>query len=169
MRLNLNSINFTIYPSILNHNIFEPFTFKSGITLDDTIALLTKLKEKELDYIHVSTGHYMQSSIRNPEDQTPVLKTIIDSVGPDTPVIGVGSIKTPDDALKAIEELNLPLLAIGRELIAEPDWIEKVKTGKEATIPNRNPPRRQRRPSLPRRHVAIRQRQPRLVTNRRIK
>jgi len=132
--LNLNSINFTIYPSILNHNIFEPFTFKSGITLDDTIALLTELKEKELDYIHISTGHYMQSSIRNPEDQTPVLKTIIDTVGPDTPVIGVGAIITPDNAIEAMEKLNLPLLAIGRELIAEPDWISKVRAGKEDTI-----------------------------------
>ena len=121
-------------PFIVGYRLSPEEIEEPGITLDDTKALLTKLKEKELDYIHISTGHYMQSSIRNPEDQTPVLKTIIDTVGPDTPVIGVGSIITPDNAIEAMEELNLPLLAIGRELIAEPDWIEKVKTGKEDTI-----------------------------------
>ncbi|MBU5594316.1 NADH-dependent flavin oxidoreductase [Amphibacillus sp. MSJ-3] len=121
-------------PFILGYRISPEEIEEPGITLDDTLALLRELKEKELDYIHISTGHYLQSSIRNSEDQTPVLKAIVETVGADTPIIGVGQIITPDDAISAIEELNLPLLAIGRELIVEPDWIIKVKTGKESTI-----------------------------------
>lgn len=37
-------------------------------------------------------------------------------------------------AIEAMEKLNLPLLALGRQLLVEPNWIEKVKTGKEGTI-----------------------------------
>lgn len=121
-------------PFILGYRISPEEIEKPGITLDDTLALLTKLNDRDLDYIHVSTGHVMQSSIRNKEDETPLLKTILESIGTETPFIGVGQIITPDDAVSAMEELNLPLLAIGRELIVEPDWIEKLKTGKEALI-----------------------------------
>lgn len=121
-------------PFVIGYRLSPEEIEEPGITLDDTLAFLVKLTEKDLDYIHISTGHYMQSSIRNPEDQTPVLKTIIETVGPETPVIGVGSIITPDDAIEAIEELSLPLIAIGRQLIVEPDWMSKVKAGKEDTI-----------------------------------
>src|SRR4051795_6134516 len=50
------------------------------------------------------------------------------------PSIGVGSIKTPDDALRALDQFSIPLVAIGKELIVEPDWIQKVKAGEEDTI-----------------------------------
>jgi 2,4-dienoyl-CoA reductase-like NADH-dependent reductase (Old Yellow Enzyme family) len=40
--------------------------------------------------------------------------------------MGVGSIRTPDDALKALDS-GVPLLALGRELIIEPHWINKLQ------------------------------------------
>jgi len=49
------------------------------------------------------------------------------------PVIGVGSIYTADDALKALQT-GIPLIALGRGLIIEPDWVEKVKQGRESEI-----------------------------------
>ena len=48
-------------------------------------------------------------------------------------MIGVGSIYTADDALKAIQS-GVSMIAIGRELIIDPDWVEKVKQGKESEI-----------------------------------
>jgi len=76
----------------------------------------------------------MQSSIRDQDNKTPVLKTIVEAIGAEIPIIGVGQIITPDHAVEAMEKLNLPLIAVGRQLIAEPDWIEKVKAGKEDSI-----------------------------------
>lgn len=119
---------------IIGYRISPEEIEEPGITLNDTLALLSKLKDQNLDYIHISTGHYMQGSIRNPENNTAILKTIVEKVGADTPIIGVGSIITPDNAVEAMEEHNLPFVAIGRQLLVEPDWIEKVKRGKADTI-----------------------------------
>ena len=48
-------------------------------------------------------------------------------------MIGVGSIYTAEDALKAIQT-GVSMIAIGRELIIDPDWVEKVRKGKESEI-----------------------------------
>ncbi|OAB40835.1 hypothetical protein PGLA_17860 [Paenibacillus glacialis] len=47
--------------------------------------------------------------------------------------MGVGSIHSADVALKALE-IGIPLVALGRELIIEPDWVEKIESGREADI-----------------------------------
>ncbi len=47
--------------------------------------------------------------------------------------MGVGSIHTADEAAAALET-GIPLLAIGRELIIDPDWVQKVKEGRENEI-----------------------------------
>lgn len=50
------------------------------------------------------------------------------------PIIGVGSIHTPDEAIQALEKTEIPLIALGRELIIEPQWVEKVEQGIEDGI-----------------------------------
>lgn len=49
------------------------------------------------------------------------------------PVIGVGSIYTADDAIKALQS-GVPLIALGREIIIDPEWVQKVEQGREAEI-----------------------------------
>ncbi len=49
------------------------------------------------------------------------------------PIIGVGSIQTADDAVK-VQQSGTPLIALGRELIIEPDWVQKVEQGLEYDI-----------------------------------
>jgi 2,4-dienoyl-CoA reductase-like NADH-dependent reductase (Old Yellow Enzyme family) len=121
-------------PFIFGYRISPEELEEPGITLGDTLALLMKLKDQGLDYIHVSLGNVAQSSIRGKDNKTPIIQIIQEKVGNDIPIIGVGSITTPDDALQALDQFNIPLVAIGKELIVEPDWIQKVKAGEENTI-----------------------------------
>ena len=109
----------------------EPET--PGITMADTLALVDVLASKELDYLHVSLGEFWSTPRRGMEDSRSRLEIIQERVGESVPVIGVGSIYTADDALKAIES-GVSMIAIGRELIIDPDWVEKVKQGKESEI-----------------------------------
>lgn len=121
-------------PFIFGYRISPEEMEEPGITLDDTLALMDKLKTTGLDYIHVSLGSVAQTSLRNKESNTPVMDIIHEKFGNEIPLIGVGQVVTPGDAVKAMEDHNLPFVAIGRELIVEPDWIEKVTSGKEDTI-----------------------------------
>ena len=50
------------------------------------------------------------------------------------PVIGVGGIKTPAEAEKALQEPLADMIAVGRALLADPAWAAKTVAGKEQDI-----------------------------------
>lgn len=104
-----------------------------GITMEDTFRLIDELAQKDLDYLHVSLQEFWSVPRRGADESKTRLEWIQERVGHLVPVIGVGSVRTPDDALKALET-GIPLVAIGRELIIEPDWVEKIAEGREAEI-----------------------------------
>lgn len=120
-------------PFILGYRISPEEMEEPGITLDDTFQLVSKLKDQKLDYLHISVGNMKQSSMRDKASKQPVIQLIQEKVGKELPVIGVGLVKNPEDAMNALD-LGIPLVAIGRELIVEPDWIKKVKAGNEKSI-----------------------------------
>ncbi|PWK16491.1 NADH-dependent flavin oxidoreductase [Tumebacillus permanentifrigoris] len=110
----------------------EPET--QGITMEDTLVLVDALADKSLDYLHVSLMDFWSAPRRGvEEDSRTRLDWIQEKVGDRVPVMGVGSIQTADDALRAIQT-GVPLIAIGRELIMEPDWVEKIVEGRESEI-----------------------------------
>ncbi|ALV22644.1 MULTISPECIES: NADH-dependent flavin oxidoreductase [Carnobacterium] len=120
-------------PFILGYRISPEEMEEPGITLADTLELLEKLKTQGLDYFHVSVGNVMQGPMRDKKNKKPVIQIIQEKVGKDIPIIGVGLIQTPDEAIDALA-LGIPLIAIGREAIVEPDWIKKVREGNEKFI-----------------------------------
>jgi 2,4-dienoyl-CoA reductase-like NADH-dependent reductase (Old Yellow Enzyme family) len=109
----------------------EPET--PGITMEDTLALVDVLAGKELDYLHISLMDFWSKPRRGAEDTRSRVELIQEKVGNRVPVMGVGSIHTADEALKALET-GISLLALGRELIMDPDWVEKIEQGREAEI-----------------------------------
>jgi 2,4-dienoyl-CoA reductase-like NADH-dependent reductase (Old Yellow Enzyme family) len=109
----------------------EPET--PGITMADTLVLIDALAKKDLDYLHVSLQEFWSTPRRGVDDTRSRIEIIQDRVGDKVPVIGVGSIYTPDEALKAIQT-GVSLIALGRELIIDPDWVQKIEEGKETEI-----------------------------------
>ena len=109
----------------------EPET--PGITMDDTLALIDGLVSKNLDYLHVSLMDFWSKARRGVEADRPRIEIIKERVGDQVPVIGVGSIYTADDAIKALQS-GVPLIALGRELIIDPEWVQKVEQGRETEI-----------------------------------
>ena len=109
----------------------EPETL--GFTMADTLVLVDALADKNLDYLHISLMDFWSTPRRGVEDTRSRIEIIQDLVDDRVPVIGVGSIYTPDDALKALQT-GVPLIALGRELIIDPDWVQKVEQGRESEI-----------------------------------
>ncbi|TWI57999.1 NADH-dependent flavin oxidoreductase [Halalkalibacter nanhaiisediminis] len=124
----------TTEPFIVGYRFSPEEGENPGITFEDTLALADKLATYPLDYLHVSVQNFWSGSIRDKEDTTSRVVRIQEHIGDQIPVIGVGSLHTPDDVVKAMQT-GVPLIAIGRELIMEPKWVEKVQEGKEDTIP----------------------------------
>ncbi|GMA65025.1 NADH-dependent flavin oxidoreductase [Alicyclobacillus fastidiosus] len=104
-----------------------------GITMSDTLEFVDALSDKELDYLHVSLLNFWSKPRRGVDDSRSRLELIQERAGNRVPVIGVGSIHTADDALKALQS-GIPLVALARELIMDPDWVEKILEGRESEI-----------------------------------
>ncbi|MFX3618510.1 MAG: NADH-dependent flavin oxidoreductase [Sporolactobacillus sp.] len=110
----------------------EESSIKDGLSLDDTYVLIDRLAEEGLDYIHASLGNVFAKYKNNPNEKTR-LELIVKRAGGRIPLIAAGSVKKPDDALKALE-LGLPLIALGRALVINPTWVEMVSSGREQEI-----------------------------------
>lgn len=50
------------------------------------------------------------------------------------PLIGIGSVFTADDALNAVEDVGVELVALGREILLDYDFVGKIKEGRESEI-----------------------------------
>jgi 2,4-dienoyl-CoA reductase-like NADH-dependent reductase (Old Yellow Enzyme family) len=109
----------------------EPET--PGITMDDTLVLVDELANKGLDYIHVSLMEFWSEPRRGADVSRPRIELIVEQAGDRVPVIGVGSIHTADEASKALQS-GVAMIALGREIIMEPDWVAKVQEGRESEI-----------------------------------
>lgn len=104
-----------------------------GITMADTLSFVDALSGTGVDYLHVSLTSFRSVPRRGIQDNRSRLAILQERVGSRIPIIGVGSIYTPDDALEALSS-GIPLIALGRELIMEPDWVQLVLEGREHQI-----------------------------------
>jgi len=106
---------------------------EDGIKMEESIALVDRLTDLDLTYLHLSVKN-VWSMPRSGSDQTKTRSEIFRNVIADrTTFLSLGSIHTSDDALGVLEK-GIPLFALGREFLMEPDWVIKLKEGKEEEI-----------------------------------
>lgn len=119
---------------IVGHRFSPEEPEEKGITMADTLALVDVLADKGLDYLHVSLGEFFSTPHRGVEDLSKTrIEYLLEKINNRVPLIGVGSIYTAEDARKAFES-GVPLLALGRELLIDPDWVQKIADGREDEI-----------------------------------
>ncbi len=97
-----------------------------GITMKDTLHLVEALSKKKLDYLHVSVQDFWEGSLRDAADTASRTQLIAAEVGTKLPVIGVGGMHTPEEVARVLS-VGIPLVAMGRELLMDPNWLTKVK------------------------------------------
>lgn len=115
-------------PFLLGYRLSPEEVEEPGLRLDDTLVFTEALIGENIDYLHLSVQHYFQPSligIRNYKDQIPNI--ISTTVNGRIPLIGVGTVRTPTDADKVMEYAEL--VALGRQLVVDPKWIEKIEEG----------------------------------------
>lgn len=122
-------------PSFLIGYRFSPEEPETpGITMGDTLKLVDTLADRGLDYLHVSLNDFFSKPRRGVQDLNKTrIKHLLETIDNRVPLIGVGSIYTAEDARKAFQT-GIPLLALGRELIIDPDWVEKVAEERDDEI-----------------------------------
>jgi len=106
---------------------FDPL----GLTPDLVGKVISRVKDK-LDYVHISAGrdgplggsssfYYKRPSYL---DEARIIRDYVK----DLPLFLVGSVTTVEEADKVLEIADAVVL--GRQILADPDWVVKVKEGK---------------------------------------
>lgn len=110
----------------------EPET--PGITMSETFSLLDDLVAADIDYLHIATTNAWAKARRGTDSEKSRTELITEYVNGRVPVIGVGSILTPDDALAVLETGQTDFVAVGRALVVDPNWVEKAKSDQSDQI-----------------------------------
>jgi len=122
----IKAATLSLHPFLVGYRISPEEMENPGITMEDTLHFVEALSKKQLDYLHVSVMDFWAGSMRDKKDTEARALLIAAKVGHILPVIGVGSIHTPEEVERVLS-VKIPLVAMGRELLMEPHWLTKVK------------------------------------------
>ncbi|WP_105993665.1 NADH-dependent flavin oxidoreductase [Staphylococcus simulans] len=104
-----------------------------GIKMEQTKELLGYLSDKPLDYLHASLFTIHSETREGKYQGQERIRLIHEWIGGKVPLIGIGSIFNADEALSAFET-GVEFIALGRELLLEPRFVEKIKEGRTDEI-----------------------------------
>lgn len=106
----------------------------NGVQIEDSKKFAIELQKAGVDILDVSGGLCGSRPMQLQGEQGYFVAQAQQIRGVlDIPVIGVGGIKDPEFANKLIEEGKVDLVAVGRELLKDPAWIQNaIKTLKKS-------------------------------------
>jgi len=112
-------------PFALGYRISVEEYDENGLRIGDSLQLIDRLIDSGIDYLHVSLTDILNSKPVDSVDEKLTIQRVIDHVNYRIPFISAGKIRTPYQAEEALA-LGLPLVAIGKALVMNPDWVTLV-------------------------------------------
>lgn len=111
--------------------------FPTGLQFAEALEVAKWAASEGADAIHVTAGHYRSlpsAQIKSPPMACPegVFLDYAARIKAEVrvPVIAVGRLGNPAVAMAAVDSGKADFVALGRSLIADPQWVEKVRRGK---------------------------------------
>lgn len=101
-----------------------------GITIEDTLYLIDELTSIGLDYIHLSTSSYKQTSIRDESLKDLLVDRVSKVINGRTTLIGVGGIQNKEDVKDGFSK-GYDLLAVGMAALVDENFVSHIKEGVE--------------------------------------
>jgi len=109
---------------------------EGGLTCEDLVEVAKILEEEGINFIDLADGVYEKHKYVNPEKDG----TLLEHGEPQAfkkalklPVI-TPSIHDPDMAEAAVRDGSTDMVSLGRQLLADPEWANKVREGKVGEI-----------------------------------
>jgi 2,4-dienoyl-CoA reductase-like NADH-dependent reductase (Old Yellow Enzyme family)/thioredoxin reductase len=111
---------------------------KGGLDLSQSIQLAKMLESNGVNAIEVSAGAHETGQVITAPPYCPMgfLAPLSEAIKKEVsiPVGAVGRIHTPELAEDLLRQKKADLIAVGRGLIADPDWPKKAQEGRPETI-----------------------------------
>ncbi|QOG04521.1 NADH-dependent flavin oxidoreductase [Flavobacterium sp. MDT1-60] len=121
-------------PFLIGYRISPEEMPQQTYGLPDTFSLMDKLIEEKIDYLHFSLLDAVnQKPIDSEFSKEPISVLLNNYVNNRVPVLVAGGITKPVMADQVLD-YGVSMVAIGRTLIVNPDWVELTQNGQEDKI-----------------------------------
>ncbi|RZM89468.1 MULTISPECIES: NADH-dependent flavin oxidoreductase [unclassified Escherichia] len=120
-------------PFAIGYRISPEESAKGGLRIEDTYKLLDRLISSSISYIHTSLVSVNDSYPVESPNGPRTIELILNHIAGRVPVIAAGKIRTPSQAQDAIS-VGLPLVAIGKGLVINPEWVALAESGRSHEI-----------------------------------
>jgi 2,4-dienoyl-CoA reductase-like NADH-dependent reductase (Old Yellow Enzyme family) len=115
-------------PFLLGYRASAEESEPGGLRIGDTYKLVDKLIDGGIDYVHVSLPDLLGTKPLGGTDDRTIAELVSARVAGRIPVVAAGQIRTPGQALDALN-LGLSLVAVGQGLVINPEWVELARNG----------------------------------------
>lgn len=111
---------------------------EGGRELDEGLEMAKILENADIDALHVDVGCYeawykaISTVYQKEGHQMDIVEAVKKTVS--LPVLGQGKMFDPEKAEKAIEDGKTDYIILGHQLLADPEWPNKVKSGNTMEI-----------------------------------
>lgn len=116
-------------PFAIGYRISPEESATGGLRIEDTYKLLDRLISSCISYIHTSLVSINDSYPVESPNGPRTIELILNHIAGRVPVIAAGKIRTPSQAQEAIST-GLPLVAIGKGLVINPEWVTLAESGR---------------------------------------
>ncbi|HIE4780075.1 TPA: NADH:flavin oxidoreductase, partial [Escherichia coli] len=120
-------------PFAIGYRISPEESVTGGLRIEDTYKLLDRLISSGISYIHTSLVSINDSYPVESPNGPRTIELILNHIAGRVPVIAAGKIRTPSQAQEAISA-GLPLVAIGKGLVINPEWVTLAESGRSHEI-----------------------------------
>ncbi|HCK1273955.1 TPA: NADH-dependent flavin oxidoreductase [Escherichia coli] len=120
-------------PFAIGYKISPEESVTGGLRIEDTYKLLDRLISSGISYIHTSLVSINDSYPVESPNGPRTIELILNHIAGRVPVIAAGKIRTPSQAQEAISA-GLPLVAIGKGLVINPEWVTLAESGRSHEI-----------------------------------
>ncbi|PTJ02130.1 NADH-dependent flavin oxidoreductase [Staphylococcus simulans] len=121
---------------------------EDGIKMEQTKELLGYLSSKPLDYLHASLMDIHSKTREGKYEGKTRIELIREWIDDKIPLVGIGSTFNADEALDALNT-GVQFIALGREILLDAEFIEKIKEGRTEDIISYFDPTREDNHNLP--------------------
>ncbi|MEJ5053372.1 NADH-dependent flavin oxidoreductase [Sphingobacterium sp. MYb382] len=106
---------------------------KEGLRLPDSLALVDRLINEQVDYLHFSLFQVLTQKPLDSNNDKKITEVLTSYINNRVPVIAAGQVTTPTEADEALS-LGLDMVAIGRSMVVNPKWAQYANEGNEENI-----------------------------------
>lgn len=124
-------------PFLLGYRLSPEESGDGGLRINDSQALAGQLeKETLIDYLHISLHDVLTDRPQGSEGKDTILARFVEQFNGRLPLLAAGKITSSQAAQRSLKA-GLSLVALGRTIVMNPNWMELVQAGNEDKVKNK--------------------------------